>query len=99
MARIDINQSINNDDVKQIKAWLYRQKGVDHVLVNPDTRIVVFTFYPAKVSGNAIAKRFNTDLPYKCQRFMPSETDLRSGCPVAGSSFYFKVYKLIDHIL
>lgn len=99
MARIDIKQPIGKTDAGKISAWLYHQKGVDHVLVNPDTRIVVFTFFPIKASGNEIVKNFKADLPYKADRFMPTQKDLASSCPVAGSSFYYKVYKIIDHIL
>ncbi|MGN6640075.1 MAG: hypothetical protein ACTHJ8_14290 [Mucilaginibacter sp.] len=99
MARIDIKQSINNDDAKKISTWLYHQKGIDHVLINPDTRIVIFTFYPIKVSGNAIVDNFKADLHYASERFTPTEKDLAGSCPVARSSFYLKVYKFIDHIL
>lgn len=99
MARIDIKQPINNQDAKKISTWLYQQQGVDHVLVNPDTRIVIFTFYPIKASGNSIAKSFKADLHYNSDRYMPTEQALASSCPVASSSFYFKVYKFIDHIL
>lgn len=99
MARIDLKQSISKIDAGKISAWLYRQQGIDHVLVNPDTRIVVFTFYPIKASGNDIVNRFNVQMPYKGTRFIPSAKELAGSCPVAGSSFYYKVYKFIDHIL
>lgn len=99
MARIDIGQPIVDKDVRKINTWLYHQEGIDHVLVNPDTRIVVFTYYPALVSGDTIAKKLKADLAYESQRFVPTEKELQSGCPVARSSFYFKVYKFIDHIL
>jgi hypothetical protein len=99
MARIDLKQPISQADAGKITSWMYHQKAVDHVLVNPDTRIVIFTFYPVKASGNDIVKNFNADLPYKGDRFMPTEKQLASSCPVAGSSFYYKVYKFIDNIL
>lgn len=99
MARIDIKQPVSKDDASKISSWLYHQQGVDHVLVNPDTRIVVFTFYPIKASGNEIVNKFKTDLHYRADRFIPTQKDLASSCPVAGSSFYYKVYKFVDHIL
>lgn len=99
MARIDLKPSISQVDAGKIATWMYHQKGVDHVLVNPDTRIVIFTFFPIKASGNDIVKNFNAELPYKGNRFMPTEKQLASSCPVAGSSFYYKVYKFIDNIL
>lgn len=99
MARIDIKQPISHDDASKITTWLYHQKGVDHVLVNPDTRIVVFTFYPIKASGNGIVKNFKTDLHYAADRYIPTQKALAGSCPVAGSSFYYKAYKFIDNIL
>ncbi|MBS1529468.1 MAG: hypothetical protein JSU01_04100 [Bacteroidetes bacterium] len=99
MARIDVKQPVSAADAGRISAWLYHQKGVDHVLVNPDTRIVVFTFYPISTSANEIVKSFKAQLRYKADRFVPTQQALASSCPVAGSSFYYKVYKFIDHIL
>lgn len=99
MARIDIGQPVSQGDAANISAWMYRQKGVDHVLVNPQTRIVVFTFSPLQTSGNAVAQNFSAQLHLKAGRFMPTQSDLASSCPVAGSSVYYKVYKFIDHIL
>jgi hypothetical protein len=99
MARIDFKQPIDRADAGRISAWLYHQKGVDHVLVNPDTRIAVFTFYPIKTSGNRIAGNLKAELHYKADRFIPTQQALASSCPVAGSSFYYKAYKFIDHIL
>ncbi|HEX3387268.1 MAG TPA: hypothetical protein VHS53_18845 [Mucilaginibacter sp.] len=99
MARIDIKQPIGRADASRISAWLYHQRGVDHVLVNPDTRIVIFTFYPIKTSGNEIVKNFKSELLCDADRYIPTPRALASSCPVAGSSFYYKVYKFIDHIL
>ena len=51
MARIDIKQQITQADANGIAAWMYHQKGIDHVLVNPQSNIVVFTFFPLKTTG------------------------------------------------
>jgi hypothetical protein len=97
MARIDIKQDITADDASKITAWLYQQKGVDHVLCNPQSDIVVFTFFPIKTSANQIVKDFKSSLPYKAERYIPSEADMKSGCPVASTSFSYKVYSFIKH--
>lgn len=99
MARIDIKQPLTQDDANKISAWMYHQKGIDHVLVNPDSRIVVFTFYPIKTTGNQIVSNFKANFHIKAERFMPSEADLASSCPVAKTSVTYKVYKFIEHIL
>lgn len=99
MARIDIKQPINQDQANQINTWMYHQKGIDHVLVNPQNRIVIFTFFPIKTSGNEVVKNFKSAFHLNAERFIPTEADLASSCPVAGASFAYKVYKFIDHIL
>lgn len=86
MARIDIKQPVNKEDAAIISSWLYQQKGVDHVLVNPTTRIAVFTFYPMKTSADLIVNNFKSSHHYKAERFIPSEEQLKSGCPVISSS-------------
>jgi hypothetical protein len=40
MARIDFKQDINQEDADKITAWLYQQKGVDHIFINTKTETV-----------------------------------------------------------
>jgi hypothetical protein len=95
MARIDVRQPLTTADAGKITAWLYQQKGIDHVLVNPATSIVVFTFFPIKTSAGEIVSHFKSDLPYKADRYMPSESEMSSGCPVASTSLTYKVYSFL----
>ena len=99
MARIDIQQNINQDEANKIEAWMYHQKGIDHVLVNPETKIVVFTFFPVKTTGNQIADNFKEAFKLKANRFIPTANDLKQSCPMAASSYTYKVYKLISQII
>lgn len=98
MARIDINEAITKTDADKITTWLYQQKGVNHVLCNPESRIAVFTFFPVKANGNAIVQHLGTELGYKASRYMPSEEELRSGCPVAANSFSGKLASYIKKV-
>lgn len=91
MARIDIKQKINQDDANKITQWLYQQKGVGHVLCNPVSDIVVFTYYPIQVNANEIVSKFKSSLNYKSERFMPSQESLQSGCPAMAGSMAGKV--------
>jgi hypothetical protein len=88
MARIDFKQDINQEDADKITAWLYQQKGVDHVFINTKTETAVFTFYPVKVSADQIAQDLRSTFHYKAERFMPSAKDLKSGCPVSSKTFF-----------
>jgi hypothetical protein len=98
MARIDIEQPINQTDARKITAWLYQQKGIDHVLVNPQSRIVVFTYYPIKTNADVITKNFVANLHYTGKRITASKDDLASGCPVSNTSITYKIYNFFRNI-
>jgi hypothetical protein len=93
MARIDLKQDISQADANKIAAWMYQQKGIDHVLVNPQNDIVIFTFYPLKTTTSQVVSDFKSTFNYtKAARFMPSEDQLKGSCPVASTSITYKVY-------
>jgi hypothetical protein len=98
MARIDIKQDIGQDDATKITTWLYQQKGIDHVLVNPQADIVIFTFFPVKTSADRIVRDFKSNFSYKAERYVPSVADLQSGCPVASTSKTYKIYNFFKNI-
>ena len=99
MARIDFKQSITPADAATITGWLYQQQGVAHVLCNPTSRIAVFTFYPVKANATAITAKLTSNLHYNAARFVPSEKDMAAGCPVASTSFSYKLYGFLSKIL
>ena len=99
MARIDIKQPITQADANQITSFMAHEKGIDHVLVNPQTSIVIFTFFPLQNSGNRIVSDFKTHFPCQADRFVPSAANLKSSCPMAASSYTYKVYKFIANII
>jgi len=99
MARIDIKQKITQTDADKITAFLAHEKGIDHVLVNPESSIVIFTFFPIKTSGDQITKDFQSNFHYNAKRIIPSDDDLKNGCPVAGATYAFKIYKFISKII
>ena len=82
LVRIDVKQDINQSEADRITAWLYQQKGVEHVLVNPQSDIAVFTLAPLKNSAAEVVSQFRKDMAYKAERFLPSEEEMRGGCPV-----------------
>jgi hypothetical protein len=99
MARIDIKQPITDADAGKIKIFMAHEKGVDHYLVNPETSIVVFTFMPIKTTGNRVVDDFKANFSFKANRFVPTTNDLKSSCPVAASSYTYKVYQFISQII
>ena len=98
MARVDFRQDLHQDDAAKITAFLYQQKGIDHVLCNPAGKLVVFTYYPAKTSAEQIIGNLNLSLPYSGTRFLPGKDQLASGCPVAATSFTYKASHFFNHL-
>ena len=99
MVRIDIKQPISTVESGKITTWLYDQPGVDHVLCNPKTEMVAFTFSPLKNDADKIADNFRSELQYPySKRYVPTEKEMQSSCPVASSSFTYKVYKFFKNI-
>lgn len=99
MARIDVKQPISQADANNITGWMYKQKGIDHVLVNPQSRIVIFTFFPLKTTGNKVVDDFKAQFHLNAQRFMPNNDQLQHSCPVAANSYTYKIYKLITQVI
>ena len=99
MARIDFKQNITPSDATAISRWLYQQNGIAHVLCNPTTKIAVFTYYPVKANAGDIVSRLRKSLPYNAIRFVPSAKEMASGCPVASTSFTYKIYDFMSKIL
>lgn len=97
MARIDFKKSLNRQDADKIQTWLYQQKGVDHVLVNPETQIAIFTFYPAKASGDQIVHNFQTSFNYEAKRIVPTKEEIAAGCPVLPENVTEKISSFIKH--
>lgn len=98
MARIDFKQDISKEDANRITTWMHEQKGIDHVLYNPASKILVFTFAPLNTTADQVLNDLRSSLHYDAVRFVPSEKDLKSGCPVAATSFTYKAYSLFKHI-
>lgn len=93
MTRIDIHEPVSVEEADSITAWLYRQQGVDHVMCNAATQIVVFTYSPLKANAGEIAGRFSTSLHYPhAVRYVPTQKELSGGCPVASTSVIYKAY-------
>jgi hypothetical protein len=99
MARIDLHQKIGKADADRIAAWLSRQKGVDHVLVNPGTAIAVFTYWPMKANPGLIIGAFRDSLPYsRAERYLPSAAEVKKGCPMTAMPVTNKIYEFLKRL-
>jgi hypothetical protein len=99
VVRIDLHQKIERADADRIAAWLSRQKGVDHVLVNPGTAIAVFTYWPAKANPGAIVRAFSDSLRYgRAVRYLPTAAAMQKGCPMTATPVTNKIYEFLKHL-
>lgn len=100
MARIDLHQPVSPAGAAAIQAWLYEQKGVRHVLVNPASRIAVFSFSPLENDANRIVAGFVTQTAFPhATRYQPGAAALSGGCPVAATNLTYRVYAFLKRIL
>lgn len=97
MARIDIKNPLNQEDADKIQTWLYQQKGVNHVMINPKTQIALFTFYPAKASGDQIVHNFQTAFNYDAKRFVPTQEELDNSCPALPATITQQISSFVKH--
>ena len=100
MARIDLLQPVRPGDAAAIQAWLYEEKGVRHVLVNPTSRIAVFSFSPLENDANRIVAGFTTHTAYRhATRYLPGAAALSGGCPAAATNLTYRVFAFLKRIL
>ena len=99
MARIDIKQQISASDAQKITAWMYQQKGIDHVLCNSESAILVFTFSPLQTNADKVLTDFRSDLHLPAYRVVPTAAEMKSGCPVSSRSLSYKAYTVIKKII
>lgn len=98
MARLDFKEPIKANDCQQITTWLYQQKGIDHVLINQTTQIAIFTYYPIKTKADVVVSNFKKSFSFKAARFVPTEAQMKSGCPINANSPTYIVSKYLNQL-
>jgi hypothetical protein len=99
MARIDIKKQISKTDAEQITAWMYQQKGIDHVLCNAESDILVFTYSPLQTNADKVLTDFRSGFHLPAYRIVPTAEEMKGGCPVSSQSISYKAYSLIKKII
>ena len=98
MARIDIKQPISETQAEAIENWLSQQSGVNHVVLNRQTDIIIFSFYPVKTSANQIAEKLTSTFNIAAARYMPTAEQMKGGCPALAHTFSGKIYTIFSNI-
>jgi hypothetical protein len=99
MARIDLHQPIDKADADRITAWLYRQKGVDHVLVSTRSAIAVFTYLPRTADAGRIVSILRDSLSFPAaKRYLPSAKERALSCPMTATPATNRIYEFLKRI-
>lgn len=86
MARIDVKNEITKAQAENIASWLNKQHGIDHVLCNASSQLVVFTYFPTKVNADQLTEAFKTQFQLNAVRYQPTEEELLKGCPISNKT-------------
>jgi len=97
MVRMDVKKDISQQEAADITAWLYSQQGVDRVMINAETDIVVFTFFPVQTNADKVLAAFRKTFSYPVQRYMPDEAAMAKGCPAMAPSLTAKLSGMFSH--
>jgi len=99
MARIDLHQAITQDDANKITAWLFQQKGVEHVYVSTKSDKALFLFFTTQTTGNKVVQDFKDQMHYEnAVRYLPTTDDYAKGCPVVAVAYTEKIAHFFRHI-
>ena len=99
MARIDIKKDITSLEAAQITAWMYQQKGIDHVLCSPESAILVFTYSPLMINADKLTENFSTNFHLPVNRILATKEDMKNGCPVSTNSIGYKALSFVKKII
>lgn len=88
MGRIDIKDEIDAAAADEIVSWFYEQKGVERAVYNADSRMVIFTYRPAALNVDELTKEFSRAFDYPAERYVPSEEEMKKGCPVNATTAF-----------
>lgn len=98
MARIDIRKDINTAEAVRVTTWLYQQPGVDRVLCNEASAIVVFTCAPLQTHADQLTGDLGRELQLPVERVKPSAAEMKSGCPVPNGSHGYKLMAYLKQV-
>lgn len=99
MARIDFTGTLDSSHGNAITEWLYKQKGVDHVLYNASSKILVYTFCPVDNNALAIYTGIQHSFSaYQPVRVLPSQEEIEGGCPITSGKTAASVFNFFKRL-
>ena len=98
LSRIDFSQSLTETDVTNIKSFVGKMNGVDHVFYN--NGILVYSYTLNQQTSENVFNQLIRFGHYKAKRYVVSETQATKGCPVFNDkqSMSFKFTNFIANL-
>jgi len=100
LSRIDVEDSLSQEDVAQIKSLLNAMPGIHKTYVNADAGTIVYGYYNDQQNPDAVYASLSKSTDYRLKKFEVSEEDLVKGCPAFDeNSLTFKVGTFVQNVI
>lgn len=100
LSRIDFLEPIDSVDALNIRYQVASMPGVESTYFNHASNILVYTYAPDKQTSAAVFENLLKTCNYKAKRYVVSQEELASGCPIGNhNSFTGKVSAYITALL
>jgi hypothetical protein len=101
LSRIDFKQEIDSTQASEIKHFVAGLPGIENVMFNQHDGTLVYGYNQNQQNSENVYNKLMSFGNYKAQRFMPTEAQLASGCPVGKNknSFVYRTSAAVYNIL
>ncbi|MBI3234217.1 MAG: hypothetical protein HYZ42_09280 [Bacteroidetes bacterium] len=102
LSRIDFKQDIDSVEAGKIRHFVANLPGVNNAMFNIKDRNLVYGYMTGEQNSEDVYKQLMAFGNYKAERFIVSEEQLNSGCPIVADRsslnyrFYSYIYKIFN---
>ncbi len=89
MGRIDFKAQTSQENLNGIREYTASINGINNAIYNSQERILVFIYEPKIVDAEMVLRKVKHHSKAVATRYISSETELKSGCPVDLNKFSF----------
>lgn len=102
LARIDFRQDLDAAEASKVRSFVMAMPGVQNVMFNEHDRTLVYGYTLGQQTSENVFTSLMRSGDYKAVRFIPTEEQMASGCPMGGgnkNSFVYRASATIYHFL
>ncbi len=89
MGRIDFKAQTAQENLTGIREYTASINGISNAIYNSQERVLVFIYEPKIVDAEMVLNKVKNHSKALATRYISSETELKSGCPVDLNKFSF----------